>query len=131
MSDYTYDESGHLWPFFVFTLSFIIGIPLTWLLWMRMSAAKAFSRREGPVATYQSDRTVAVGAEKKSFERKQRNLGLIIAVALLWGVMAYMLYLIRVTPAPANKLYNPYDILGISEVWTSQPSSRQCADLSV
>ena len=115
MSDYNYDESGHLWPFFVFTLAFIIGVPLTWLLWMRIRAAKAISQH--PLKhSYQSSSAATVEAEKQSYQRAQRNVGLIITVLLFWAVMAYMLYLIRITPAPENKLWNPYDILGISEV---------------
>src|ERR1041384_7096349 len=115
MSDYNYDEEGQLWPFFVFLLLLGSAVPLPGLLGSRPRAAKAVTQR--PLQyTYQSDNAATVKAEKRSYQRAQRNIGLAITVVLLWAVMAYMLYLIRITPAPENKLWNPYDILGISEV---------------
>jgi len=121
MSDYNYDESGHLWPFFVLTLSFVIGVPLTWLLWMRIRAASAGSRRGGAKSTAQLYNAATVEADRESYQRAQRNIGLAIVVFLFWAVMAYMLYLIKTTPAPVSELWNPYDILGISEVRSGRP----------
>jgi len=125
MSDYNYDESGHLWPFFVFTLSFVLGLPLTWLLWRRTRAATAVSRRGGPKSTAQLYNAAMIEADRESYQRTQRNIGLAITVFLFWAVMAYMLYLIQTTPAPENKLWNPYDILGISEVKRARSASAR------
>ena len=113
-SDYNYDEDGYLWPFFAFTLSFIITMPLTYVLFAKTSdPASLFSRIE---TDYKPDHAEFVEAERAKYKRKQRRLGLGIAVVVGWAVMGYMLYLIQTTEAPIQKLWNPYDILGISEV---------------
>ncbi len=117
-SEYTYDETGQLWPFFVFTLVFIITLPLTYILLSGVGDPAAVFPRVH--STFRHSHSDLVDAERAKYRRQQRRLGLILAVVAGWAVMAYMLYLIQFTEAPVvQRLWNPYDILGISEVHLS------------
>src|SRR4051812_30284661 len=112
-ADYTYDEEGYLWPFFVFTLAFIITLPLTFLVVKRSrDPAASFARIH---TDFKHAHTDTINALRKQEKRKDRKLWLIVAVAAGWAVMAYMLYLIQTTEAPVHKIWNPYDILNIPE----------------
>ncbi len=119
-SDYTYDEDGQLWPYFVFTLSCIITLPLTYLLATGgRDTAALFPRIK---TDYKPRHADVVEAQRAKVKRKQRRVGLGIAVAVGWAAMSYMMYLIATTEVPpAQKLWNPYDILGISEVRQPHP----------
>lgn len=127
-SDYNYDEEGYLWPFFVFTLTTIVTLPMTYMLVNRTrDPASLFPRIQ---SDYKPKHDDLVAAQKAKDKRAQRKIGLTLAVIAGWAVMAYMLYLIQNTEVPSQKLWNPYDILGIAEVVTplislvAQPSKR-------
>jgi translocation protein SEC63 len=128
-SDYNYDEDGHLWPFFAFTLTFIITVPLTYLLYVRVRTPAVVNPR---LKTDYKPKGVSdhVDAVRASYRRKQRNIGLAITVVLGWVIMAYMLYLIRIAPTHTQRIWNPYDILGISESATEKQIKKTYKDLS-
>lgn len=48
--------------------------------------------------------------------RKQRKIKRTLAALAGWAIMAGMVYLILVTQRTVPQIWNPYDILGISEV---------------
>lgn len=52
--------------------------------------------------------------------RKQRKVKRTIVVLAGWALMGFMVYLIMVTVPTVHKIWNPYDILGISEVRTAK-----------
>jgi translocation protein SEC63 len=115
-SDYSYDEEGTLWPFFVFTLTTLVTLPLTYVVVNRTrDPAAAFPRIKTDYRLKDSD---LVDAQRKLERRKQRKIWIAGMAIAGWAIMAYTMYLIYVTPATVQKLWNPYDILGISEVWT-------------
>ncbi|KAK0629877.1 Sec63 Brl domain-containing protein [Bombardia bombarda] len=112
-TDYAYDEEGHLWPFFVFTLTLIITLPLTYLLINRSrDPAAQFKRVQ---TSYKHDHAQIVDSLRKQEKRKDRKIWLVGLVVAGWAILAYMLYLINTTEAPDNKLWNPYDILNIPD----------------
>lgn len=59
-----------------------------------------------------------VEAQKRKRLRKERRIKRIITVVLGYAVMAWMIYLITVTARTTPKIWDPYDILGISTVST-------------
>jgi translocation protein SEC63 len=128
-TDYAYDESGHLWPFFVFTLSLIITVPLTFLLVKRSRDPAASLPRIQ--TTFQHENSDLVAAVRRQEKRKDRKIWLFLAVVAGWAVMGYMLYLIQTTEAPAHKLWNPYDILGLSESATEKEIKSTYRKLSL
>lgn len=57
-----------------------------------------------------------VASLRAAQKRKQRKIKRAIFVVLGWALMAGMVYLIVTTQKIIPKIWNPYDILGISEV---------------
>lgn len=113
-SDYSYDEEGTLWPFFVFTLSGLVTLPLSYALFKRTrDPAASFPRIK---SDYQPQHGDLIEAQRKKNGRRDSKAWMVILVVLGWATMAYTMYLIYVTPATIRQLWNPYDILGISEV---------------
>ncbi|CAK7204633.1 secretory subunit [Sporothrix eucalyptigena] len=117
--DYDYDETGQLWPFFVFTLAIIITLPLTYVLLKGLgNPADVFPRVASKFRHNHSD---LVDAERAKYRRQQRRLGLILAVAVGWATIGYMLYLIQFAEAyKVERIWNPYDILGIADSATEK-----------
>lgn len=54
--------------------------------------------------------------QKRKRLRKERRIKRIATVILGYAVMAWMIYLIMVTARTVPKIWDPYDILGISRV---------------
>ena len=59
-----------------------------------------------------------VAALRSKQKRKQRRVKRALVVVLGWAIMGAMVYLIMVTQRTVLKIWNPYDILGISDVRT-------------
>lgn len=57
-----------------------------------------------------------VQAQKRKHLRKQRRVKRIATVVIGYAIMAWMIYLIIVTARTVPKIWDPYDILGISRV---------------
>ncbi|KAI1267398.1 Sec63 Brl domain-containing protein [Xylariaceae sp. FL1019] len=112
-SDYSYDEQGQFYPFFIFTLSTIVTLPLTYSLLSPSKDPAALAPRTK--TDYRPEHADIIDAQRKTYRRKQRKIKRGIAAILGWAIMAGMLYLIVTTQRTTAKLWNPYDILGLSE----------------
>ena len=111
--EYNYDEDGYLWPFFVFTLTLVVTIPLTYVAIKRSrDPAAAFPR---VAVDYRHGHSALVDALRTREKRKDRNPWLLLLALGGWAVVAYMVYLIRTTEAPVQQLWNPYDILSLPD----------------
>ena len=131
-TDYSYDEQvmhalctfsqhanrlqGQFFPFFVLTVVGIITIPLTYTVLKPSSDPGATAPR---IKTdFRPEHTDMIDSQRKAQRRKERKLKRIITVIAGWATMAFMAYLIYVTARTIPKIWNPYDILGISDVGT-------------
>lgn len=65
---------------------------------------------------YRPEHADLIDGQRKAQKRRERKLKRGIAVIVGWTLMALMAYLIYVTARSIPKIWNPYDILGISEV---------------
>ncbi|KAJ5089312.1 hypothetical protein N7532_007996 [Penicillium argentinense] len=151
-SDYTYDEQGQFFPFFILTLSGLVTLPLTYNL-LRPSKGEfwesiisAFNRRaltkiyrlqdlENTAprikSNFKPQHADLVEAQKRKRLRKERRIKRIITVILGYLVMAWMIYLILVTARTTAKVYDPYDVLGISRSADEKAISRHYKRLSL
>jgi len=113
-NDYSYDEAGQFFPYFILTITGIITLPLTY------SSLKSSKELENTAPKVRSDYKPAeadlVDGEKLKNKRKQRKLKRLIFSAVGWVLMAYMVYLMAVTARTVPKIWDPYDVLGVSRV---------------
>ncbi|KAI1432955.1 Sec63 Brl domain-containing protein [Xylaria sp. CBS 124048] len=117
-SDYSYDEQGQFYPFFIFTLSTIVTLPLTYSLLAPSKTPEALA--PSIRTSYKPEHADLIQAQAKAYKRKQRRIKRTIAALLGWALMAGMLYLIITTQRTTAKIWNPYDILGLSESATEK-----------
>ena len=65
---------------------------------------------------FQPEHADLIDGQRKAQKRRERKLKRIIAVIVGWLLIGFMAYLIVVTARTIPKIWNPYDILGVSEV---------------
>ncbi|GES59560.1 protein translocation complex component [Aspergillus terreus] len=128
-TDYTYDDKGQFFPFFVLTLSGLVTLPLTYNL------LKPSKELENTAPRIKSDFKPKDGdlieAQKRKRLRKERRIKRIITVVVGYAVMAWMVYLIIVTARTTPKVWDPYDILGISRSADEKAISKHYKRLSL
>ena len=122
-TDYNYDEQGQFFPFFILTLTGLVTFPITY------NVLKASTKIENTAPRIQSDFRIKdddlIQAQKKRQRRTERKTKRIITAVVGYAVMAYMIYLIYVTARTIPKIWDPYEILGVSRV------SRRHANLKL
>jgi translocation protein SEC63 len=91
-----------------------VTVPLTYVVLKPSSEPGANAPR---IKTdYRPEHADLIDGQRKVQKRRERKLKRGIAVIVGWVIMALMAYLIYVTARSIPKIWNPYDILGISEV---------------
>jgi translocation protein SEC63 len=93
----------------------IVTIPLTYSVLKPSSDPGATAPRIK--SDFRPEHADLIDGQRKAQKRKERKLKRAITVVAGWAIMALMVYLIVVTARTIPKIWNPYDILGISDVW--------------
>jgi translocation protein SEC63 len=93
----------------------IVTIPLTYSVLKPSSDLGATAPRIK--SDFRPEHADLIDGQRKAQKRKERKLKRGITVVAGWAIMALMAYLIVVTARTIPKIWNPYDILGISDVW--------------
>ncbi|KAI4186079.1 MAG: hypothetical protein L6R41_003705 [Letrouitia leprolyta] len=127
-TDYTYDEQGQFFPYFILTISGLITIPLTY------SILKPTKELENTAPRIKSDfkppdENIIQGQRRKQW-RRERRLKRLITVIAGYATMALMLYLIAVTKTTMPKIWDPYDILEIPRSANEKNINKRYRDLS-
>lgn len=117
--DYFNVRQGQFFPFFILTVSAIVTIPLTYSLLKPSSDPGATAPRIH--SDFKPEHADLIQIQRKKQRRRERRLKRILAAIAGWALMALMAYLIVVTARTIPKIWNPYDILGISEVCPTIP----------
>lgn len=107
-------SQGQFFPIFILTVTSLVTLPLTYTLIRPASA----SEKPGPrIKTDYKAKDAAVVEDLRKAEKKQhRRVTRALVVLAGWTILGAMAYLIVVTQRITPKLWNPYDILGISDV---------------
>ncbi|PKY09067.1 DnaJ-domain-containing protein [Aspergillus campestris IBT 28561] len=128
-TDYNYDEKGQFFPFFVLTIAGLVTFPLTYNL------LKPSKELENTAPRIKSDFTPEHGdlidTQKRKRLRKERRIKRIVTVILGYATIAWMIYLIIVTARTVDKVWDPYDILGVSRSADEKAISRHYKRLSL
>lgn len=104
---------GQFFPFFIITVTAIVTIPLTYSLLKRSSDPGATAPKIQ--SDYQPEHVDLIQNQRKKQRRRERRLKRMITVVVGWAIIGFMAYLIHVTARTIPKIWNPYDILGISD----------------
>ncbi|KAL9639529.1 MAG: hypothetical protein Q9204_001047 [Flavoplaca sp. TL-2023a] len=127
-TDYTYDEQGQFFPYFILTISALITVPLTF------SLLKPTKELESTAPRIKSDfkppdENLIQGQKRKQW-RRERRLKRFITVVTGYATIALMMYLIAVTKTTAPKIWDPYDILEIPRSADERKINKRYRDLS-
>ena len=128
-SDYSYDAEGQFFPFFMLTMVGLVTVPLTY------NVLKPSTELEQTAAHIESDFKPKdedlIQAQKKRQRRKERKLKRIVAVIFGWISMAYLAYLVYNSEQTRIKLWDPYDILGVSRSLSEREIDKFYRRLSI
>ena len=127
-SDYNYDAEGQFFPFFMLTIVGLVTVPLTY------NVLKPSTELEQTAAKVESDFKPKdddlIQAQKRRQKRIDRKTKRIIAVVFGWAAMFYLAYLVYNSEQVRVKMWDPYDILGVSTV-SERPSAHWNTRLTI
>ncbi|EEH15832.2 hypothetical protein PABG_05919 [Paracoccidioides brasiliensis Pb03] len=128
-TDYNYDEQGQFFPFFILTLTSLITLPLSYTL---LRPSKDLENTAPRIKSdFRPEHGDIIRKQKLKLLLKERRLKRIFTVLLGYAVMAWMVYLIIVTARSTPKIWDPYDVLGISRSAREKDISRHFKRLSL
>ncbi|KAL4941745.1 hypothetical protein BDV06DRAFT_193800 [Aspergillus oleicola] len=128
-TDYNYDEQGQFFPFFILTLTGLVTLPLTYNL---LKPPKELENTAPRIRSgFKPEHEDLIEAQKRKRLRKERRIKRIVTVILGYTIMAYMAYLIVVTARASPKIWDPYDILGVSRSADERAISKHYKRLSL
>lgn len=113
-SEYNYDADAQFFPFFVLTITALITLPLTYTLLRSPSDVSGSSKGYQITTDYQPDNADIIDTQRAKQKRKELRTKRMLTAAAGWLVMAYMAYLMAVTPRTAEKPWDPFAVLDIS-----------------
>src|ERR1700761_9392301 len=94
-TEYTYDEQGQFFPYFVLTITGLITLPLTYATF---KPEKKLENTAPRIRTeYKPEDVDLIDEQKQNQKRRERKLKRIIFSGLDWLLMGYMVYLMLVT----------------------------------
>ncbi|QIW95953.1 hypothetical protein AMS68_001471 [Peltaster fructicola] len=129
-SEYSYDADAQFFPFFVLTLGSIITLPLTYTL-LRKPSDTTTARSSKIDTTFVPNDADLIDIHRAKQKRRELKLKRIIAAAIGWAVLAWMVYLIVVTAQQTPSIWNPYEILDIGMTATEKQINSRYRKLSI
>ncbi|KAK5952508.1 secretory subunit [Knufia fluminis] len=128
-SGYSYDEESTHAPFFILTLAGIFAVPITYSIFKKTEDLENTGTRIE--SDYKPKDEDIIQAQRRKQKRKERKTKRIISACVLWGVIAYMVYLIAVTTRTVPQIWDPYDVLGVSRSASEKEIDRFYKKLSI
>ncbi|KAH7389923.1 Sec63 Brl domain-containing protein [Pyrenochaeta sp. MPI-SDFR-AT-0127] len=111
-TDYNYDEQGQFFPYFILTVTTLVTVPTT-ISFFRPSKEleNTGTRIESDFAPEHAD---LIQGQRKKQKRLERRIKRGILMLGGWALNALMVYLILVTARTVPKIWDPYEVLGVS-----------------
>ncbi|KAF2010951.1 DnaJ-domain-containing protein [Aaosphaeria arxii CBS 175.79] len=111
-TDYNYDEQGQFFPYFILTMTSLVTIPVTYS-WLKPS--KELENTATRInSDFNPEHADLIDGQRKKQKRRERRFKRMLTSLGGWLVIAGMIYLIIVTTQAEMKIYDPYEVLGIS-----------------
>ncbi|KAF2265151.1 DnaJ-domain-containing protein [Lojkania enalia] len=128
-TDYNYDEQGQFFPYFVITVTALVTVPVT-ISWLRPSKEleSTASRIE---SNFKPEHADLIEGQRKKQKRRERRLKRALVSVGGWLVICWMAYLMAVTARTIPKIWDPYDVLGVSRSATEKQIKSHYRKLSV
>lgn len=128
-NEYKYDEGNSHFPFFMLTMVSLVTLPLTYNVLKPATDLEHTAARVDSDFKPQDDELIQ--AQRRKQKRKVRKTKRMITVVLGYIVMAYLIYTISVTQRTLPKLWDPYEVLGVSRSASEKEIDRFYKRLSV
>ncbi|KAL6705604.1 secretory subunit [Coniothyrium glycines] len=111
-TDYNYDEQGQFFPYFILVITTLVTVPTT------VSFLKPSKELENTGTRIDSaftpEHADLIQGQRKKQKRLERRIKRGIVMLGGWAMNAAMVYLILVTARTAPKIWDPYEVLGVS-----------------
>lgn len=128
-SSYSYDEESTHAPFFIITLTAIFAVPITYSIFKPSPDLENTATRIE--SNYKPADEDIIQSQRKKQKRKERKTKRIVSATILWAVIAYMIYVIITTQRTVPKLWDPWDVLGVSRSASEKEIDRHYKKLSI
>ncbi|KAF8122761.1 translocation protein sec63 [Boletus edulis] len=113
MANYHYDEAGNMAAYFLISILAIVLVPLTLSSVVRISTKPREASDQGCQCTPCIDHRRRVLASNKASVLNPKFTTRTVMLLVGWSVVALLVYRARTTETD-SKVYDPYEILGIS-----------------
>ncbi|KAI9705222.1 MAG: secretory subunit [Bogoriella megaspora] len=111
-TDYTYDEQGQFFPYFVLVITSLVTLPTTYSL---VRPSKDLENTAPRIQTdFQPEDAELIDGQKRKQKRKELKIKRMLTTLGGWLLMSYMVYLMIVTARSVPKIWDPYEVLGVS-----------------
>ncbi|KAF2124721.1 protein translocation protein SEC63 [Dothidotthia symphoricarpi CBS 119687] len=111
-TDYNYDSEAQFFPYFILTVTTLVTVPAT------ISFFRPSKELENTGTRIDSDFTPEhadlIQGQRKKQKRAERRIKRGILMLIGWALNALMVYLIIVTARSVTKIWDPYEVLGVS-----------------
>lgn len=128
-TDYNYDDQGQFFPYFILTITTLVTVPTT------ISFLRPSKELENTGTRIDSDFTPEhadlIQGQRRKQKRAERRIKRGILMLLGWAMNAMMVYLIIVTARTVPKIWDPYEVLGISRSADEKAIKRHYRKLSL
>jgi translocation protein SEC63 len=111
-TDYNYDDKGQFFPYFILTITSLVTVPITYsLLRPSKELENTATRIESDFKPENAD---LIEGQRRKQKRRERRLKRFVFSVGGWLLMAWMVYLMIVTVRTVPKIWDPYNVLGVS-----------------
>ncbi|KAG6327022.1 hypothetical protein ID866_12067, partial [Astraeus odoratus] len=129
MANYHYDEAGNMAAYFVISVLAIVLIPMTLSAAFGAAAKRPEDDIRGCPCKLCIDRRKQVLSKTRGSLLKPRLTKKIVALIVGWSIVGFLAYNVG-NAEGENKVYNPFDILGISTAATEKEIKSHFKKLS-
>ncbi|TKX22925.1 DnaJ domain-containing protein 8 [Elsinoe australis] len=128
-SDYSYDQEGQFFPFFFVTLSALVVVPVTYSAFKKSTELENTAPRiESSFKPKDAD---LVEGQKRRQKKKERKMKRILLAIGGWIFIAFNVWWMINTTRSAPKIWDPYEILGLTPGVTERQVQSKYRKLSV